>query len=184
MSDAQTRGGGGRVGRRLTLAAVGLLLAGLFAMQFLGAGTLGDGTFAPAFSLPRADKIGEKVDLGKLRGKVVVLDFWATTCAPCRAEMLVLEALARRMGRRGVEVVGVSAGGEPLGEVAAFVKRRGTPYAIAVDPDGAITTSYRVRSLPTLYVIDAAGRITASHVGYWPEAELAEAVAAALRSGK
>jgi cytochrome c biogenesis protein CcmG, thiol:disulfide interchange protein DsbE len=182
---ATTRDGvPGRFGSKLTLAAIAALLAGLFALQFLGSGTLADGGFAPDFSLPRAAGAGGRVQLAELRGKVVVLDFWATTCAPCLSEMKALEELQRRMGPRGVVVLGVSAGGETREEVAAFLARRGTPYEIAVDADGAVTNAYRVRSLPTLYVLDAGGRIAASHVGYWPEAGVAEAVAAALETAR
>jgi peroxiredoxin len=167
-------------GRTLTLVAIGALFAFLFALQFLGSGTLSDGAVAPALSLPRADRPGERIELSRLRGKIVVLDFWSTTCAPCMSQIKVLDALARRMSSRGVEVVGVSAGGESFDEVAAFLKRRGAPYSIVVDADGIVTDSYRVRGLPTLYIVDREGRIAASHVGFWPEDDLAEEVADTL----
>jgi peroxiredoxin len=170
----------GRAGRALALFAIVALIVGLAALQLKGGGTLPEGGAAPAFSLPSAAAAGGSVELAALRGKVVVIDFWSTTCAPCLAEMEVLETLRRRMGPRGVEIVGVCAGGEPVAEVARFVRERGVPYPIGVDVDGAATSAYRVRSLPTLYVVDAAGRIRAGHVGYWPEDELAAAVAEAL----
>jgi len=170
----------GSKGRTLTLVAIGALLVFFFALQFLGSGTLGDGAIAPSISLPRADRPSERIELSQLRGKVVVLDFWSTTCAPCMSQIKVLDALARRMGSRGLEIVGVSAGGESFDEVAAFLARRGAPYPVAVDADGAVTDSYRVRALPTLYVLDREGRIAASHVGFWPEDDIAEEVADAL----
>jgi len=170
----------GRAGRAVALVAIAALIAGLFVVQLTGGGTLAEGAAAPAFSLPRADRAGESVDLARLGGKVVVLDFWSTTCPPCLAEMEELETLARRMGPRGVEVVGISAGGEPVDEVARFLRGRGISYAIAVDEIGATVAAYRVRTLPTLYVVDAAGRIAAGHVGFWPEDEIAAAVAEAL----
>lgn len=186
MSGGTRSGGTGRAafGRRLALAAALAALAFLVAQQFLGMGTLPDGTFAPELSLPRADRPGERLELARLRaaGKVVVLDFWSTTCAPCLSQMKALDALQRRMGARGVQVVGVCAGGEPVGEVASFLERHGAAYPVAVDEDGAATAAYRVRSLPTLYVIDREGRVAASHVGFWPEGGVAGAVAGALES--
>jgi peroxiredoxin len=176
-TSARTRG---RVGRTVALVAIAALIVGLFAIQLIGGGTLPEGSAAPAFSLPRAGGEGDRVDLERLRGKVVVLDFWSTTCAPCRSQMGVLDALQRRMGPRGVQVVGVCAGGETVDEVAAFIREHGAPYPVAVDEDGAVTSAYRVRSLPTLYVLDGKGRVAASHVGFWPEGELAAAVAGAL----
>jgi peroxiredoxin len=164
----------------MALVAIAALIVGLFAIQLIGGGTLPEGAAAPAFSLPRADRKGDRVDLERLRGEVVVLDFWSTTCPPCLAEMGQLETLRRRMGPRGVEIVGICAGGEPIDEVARFVRGHEVNYAIAVDVDGAVTAGYRVRSLPTLYVVDAAGRIRAGHVGFWPEDEIAAAVASAL----
>ena len=174
----------GRAGRAVALVAIALLLVGLFAIQFIGGGTLPEGAAAPAFSLPRAGGAGGRVELAQLRGKVVVVDFWSTTCPPCLAEMGELETLRRRMGPRGVEVVGVCAGGEPVGEVARFVRERRVPYPVAVDVSGATTAAYRVSTLPTLYVIDAAGRVRAGHTGFWPESEIAEAVASALAKGE
>jgi len=173
----------GRVGRTVALVAIGALFVGLFAIQLIGGGTLPDGAIAPGVSLPRAGRKGELVDLGDFRGKVVVLDFWSTTCPPCLTEMGELETLRRRMGPRGVEVIGICAGGEPVDEVARFVREREVKYPIAVDSDGVTTAAYRVRSLPTLYVVDAAGRIRAGHAGFWPEDEIAAAVAAALEEG-
>ena len=173
----------GRTGRTVALVAIAALIVGLFAIQLIGGGTLPDGAIAPGFSLPGAGRKGQRVDLAQFRGKVVVLDFWSTTCPPCLSQMDELETLRRRMGPRGVEVVGICAGGEPVDEVARFVREREVKYPIAVDEDGATTAAYRVRSLPTLYVVDAAGRIRAGHAGFWPEDEIAVAVASALEAG-
>jgi cytochrome c biogenesis protein CcmG/thiol:disulfide interchange protein DsbE len=166
----------GRAGRTVALVAMAALIVGLFAIQLLGGGTLPEGAAAPAFSLPRAGGKGDRVDLERLRGKIVVLDFWSTTCPPCLAQMDEIETLRRRMGPRGVEVVGICAGGEPVEEVERFVRGRGVSYPIGVDVDGKAAAAYRVRSLPTLYVVDAAGRIRAGHAGFWPEDEIAAAV--------
>jgi peroxiredoxin len=173
----------GRGSRAFALVAFAAVIVALFALQLTGGGTLPEGAAAPGFSLPGAGAVGERVDLGRFRGKVVVLDFWSTTCPPCLAEMNELETLRRRMGARGVEIVGVCAGGEPVDEVARFVGGRGVSYPIGVDVDGKAVAAYRVRSLPTLYVVDAAGRIRAGHVGFWPEGEIAAAVASALAEG-
>jgi peroxiredoxin len=173
----------GRTGRAVALIAVAAAIVGLFALQMTGGATLPAGSAAPGFSLPRADAKGERIGLADLRGKVVVIDFWSTTCPPCLAQMDELETLRRRMASRGVEVIGICAGGEPLDEVARFVRERRVAYPTAVDADGSVAAAYRVRSLPTLYVVDAAGRVRAGHAGYWAEPELAAAVAAAVADG-
>jgi thiol-disulfide isomerase/thioredoxin len=101
---------------------------------------------------------GDTVDLAKLRGKVVLVNFWATWCAPCVEEMPALARLRDRLGPRGFEVIAVNQGEMPQ-RVHAFVSRTGLDLPVLMDRDKAVGKAWRVRALPTTYIVDAAGRI-------------------------
>jgi len=137
------------------------------------------GSPAPTFELPLADGSGGTLSLEELAGRVVVLDFWSTTCPPCLREIEHLKVLWRRMKPRGVMIVGLSAGGESAAQIARFGRDRDIDYPLVVDR-GAAAASYRVSSLPTVYVIGRDGRVVAAHSGYWPLDDVARAVNEAL----
>jgi thiol-disulfide isomerase/thioredoxin len=107
--------------------------------------------------------------LPSLRGRVVVVDFWATWCAPCRLTMPKLGALQARYGAQGLSIVGIST--EPEDEVTAFAKRAAIPYSVAVDPHATTTRSYGVISLPTLVIVDKRGVVRDVAIGYDPSAD-------------
>lgn len=165
---------------RLGLALL-VLLAGWLVWSMVGDSLLPEGSQAPTFDLPRADEPGESLSLAELEGRVVVIDFWSTTCPPCLRQMEDLKVVWRRMKPRGVTVVGISTGGESPAQIARFGNDRGVDYPLVVDR-GAVTAAYRVSSLPTLYVIDRSGRVAAAHSGYWSLDDLALAVSEALES--
>jgi peroxiredoxin len=175
---ADNRASGNRWSFRVGLAVL-VVLGAWFAWSLAGDPLLPVGTRAPAFDLPLADGSGDTLSLESLQGRVVVLDFWSTTCRPCLREMEDLKVLWRRMKPRGVTVVGLSTGGESPAQIARFGKDRNVDYPLVVDP-GRVAAAYQVRSLPTLYVIDREGRISAAHSGYWPLDDVAEAVSRAL----
>ncbi|HXN33798.1 MAG TPA: TlpA disulfide reductase family protein, partial [Polyangiaceae bacterium] len=104
-----------------------------------------------------------------LRGRVVVLDFWATWCAPCRIVAPKLGALQARYGAQGLSVLGVST--EEAQDVALFAQRLPMRYAVAVDKHAETTRSYGVASLPTLVVIDKRGIVRDVAIGYDPMAD-------------
>jgi thiol-disulfide isomerase/thioredoxin len=101
-----------------------------------------------------------------LRGRVVVLDFWATWCAPCRIVAPRLGALQTRYGAQGLSVLGVST--EDTQDVASFAQRLPMRYAVAVDKHAETTRSYGVASLPTIVVIDKRGVVRDVAIGYDP----------------
>jgi|HubBroStandDraft_4_1064222.scaffolds.fasta_scaffold117057_1 peroxiredoxin len=107
--------------------------------------------------------------LASLRGHVVLLDFWATWCAPCRVSIPKLGALQARYGAQGLKVVGIST--EDAQSVALFAERMSVPYAIAVDKNAETTRSYGVVSMPTLVVIDKRGVVRDVAVGYDPSGD-------------
>jgi thiol-disulfide isomerase/thioredoxin len=102
--------------------------------------------------------------LGALRGRVVLLDFWATWCAPCRVVIPKLDALQARYGAQGLSVLGVST--EDAQDVALFAQRMGVHYGMGVDKHADTTRTYGVSSFPTLVVIDKRGIVRDVSIGY------------------
>jgi peroxiredoxin len=169
-------------GRPRLLRLSSILLATSLAWMLLLAGCFdsssGDarvpGPEAPTFDLPLLD--GGQVSLSEQRGKVVILDFWATWCAPCEIQMPVLDALWEHVDREEWMIIGISVDQVPANEVVAWVAERGFRYPIALgDPDLAMR--YGVIGYPTLVVIDPQGRIFERHTGVWSRPEIEEIVA-------
>jgi thiol-disulfide isomerase/thioredoxin len=104
--------------------------------------------------------------IASLRGKVVLVDFWATWCGPCRLAMPRLSAMQARYGAQGLRVVGLTA--DPAERVAEFWAKAGLRYPIEVDTHGATSVAYGVSVLPTLYVIDKHGVVRDVATGYDP----------------
>lgn len=120
---------------------------------------------APAVSAPRLDGSGS-LDLATLRGKVVVLNFWASWCAPCRVEMPEFDAVYRATKRQGVEFVGVATK-DREGAARAFVQRVGVSYPNVFDPTGQVTLRFRsltTRAFPYTIVLDRLGRVAAVYL--------------------
>jgi thiol-disulfide isomerase/thioredoxin len=104
-----------------------------------------------------------------LRGRVVVLDFWATWCGPCRVVMPTLTQLQLRHGAEGLTVLGLSS--EEPDPVLSYVKKQRPRYAIGVDPEAVTARRYGVMSLPTVVLIDRQGTIRDVFIGYDPDVE-------------
>jgi cytochrome c biogenesis protein CcmG/thiol:disulfide interchange protein DsbE len=121
------------------------------------------GTPAPAFTLPVRG--GGSVDLASLRGHVVVVNFWATWCPPCVAEMPSLDRLHRALSRDGLVVLAVSAD-EDEAALTTFLEKGGLALKVLRDPGGAVAQGqYRTTGYPETFVIDAAGVIRETYVG-------------------
>ncbi len=107
---------------------------------------------------------GAEAKLSDTKGKIVILNFWATWCPPCKAEMPSLEALWKGMKGRDFTIMGVS-GGESLDTVKSFVAAGGYTYPIYADPSNAAASKYGVRAIPTTLILDKSGGVIASKVG-------------------
>jgi peroxiredoxin len=115
---------------------------------------LGRPTLAPDFTVPRLGS--GSVSLKELRGQLVFLNFWATWCLPCKEEMPSMERLHQRYKSRGLVVLGMSVDRNGPA-VAPFVKHLGLTFPIGLDPDMAVADRYRVRALPSTFLIDRKG---------------------------
>lgn len=129
------------------------------------AATVSVGRFgaAPGFRLPPVRAGRAAVFLAGLRGRPVVLNFWASWCVPCRAEMPMLAAAARRLGGQ-VAFVGVDENDDRSGAVA-LMARSSTPYASGFDPDGSQSAPYGVVGLPTTLFVSPRGQIVGRALG-------------------
>jgi len=118
---------------------------------------------APDFTLKDAD--GKTVHLSEYRGKVVLLDFWATWCDPCRLEIPWFMDLQRKNKDRGFEVLGVSMDDEGWEVVKPFMKSVGMNYRVVIGNDETTQMYGGVDSLPSTFLIDRQGKIAAIHIG-------------------
>lgn len=137
---------------------------------------------APSFVLPRADPAtGPPVGLDQLRGRVVVLDFWATWCPPCVAMLPTMHALSDEWAPQGVAFVGVNAEGtaDPASDVRAFLREHAAPYPIVID-DGRAQDLYKVQALPQLVLIGRDGSVLRTFTGLQTRSTLSDAIAQAV----
>lgn len=141
-------------------------------------GVIEPGQAAPDFVLETA--AGERLQLADLRGRPVVLNFWATWCPPCRAEMPDLEALYAKGREQGLVVVGINLQESGV-SVKAFQERHGLTFPLALDTEGAVTKAYGVIPLPTTYFVDRQGRVTARLQGQAPPPVLGREVERLLK---
>jgi len=135
----------------------------------------------PAPAMRATDLAGNQVQLADYKGKVVLLDFWATWCKPCVASMPALDKLATRWKDQGVVVVGLSVDQDPT-KVGPFLKRKPVSYSILLDDRVSPTFgSFKVAVLPSLYLIDRAGNIVAQWRGSAKPADIEKAIERAVR---
>ncbi len=126
------------------------------------------GHLAPDFTLTMED--GEQIALSDFRGTPVVLNFWATWCGPCRAEMPAFESIWRESDGQ-VQFIGVNVQ-ESAAQVSAFATGLGISYPLPLDPNAAIARVYRVRAFPTTLFIDEQGVIQEMILGQVNEPSL------------
>lgn len=153
--------------RLLSACAMGLLLAA-------GAQAAGFEKRAatPAPELRAQDLAGVPKTLADYRGKVVLLNFWASWCPPCLREMPSMERLRVKMAGRPLEIVALNSAEAPE-EVNAYLARMKLGFPILLDPDGSNTKRWKVFALPTTFMLDAEGRVRFVLTGptEWDEGE-------------
>lgn len=119
---------------------------------------VGPGTIAPLFAVPSYDGRGP-VRLAAFRGHLVLLNFWASWCAPCRAEAPTLESTYLKYKDRGVQFVGVDLQNDTWSDSRAFLREFHITYPTGRDDTGIVGRAYRVSAIPTSYFVSPDGRI-------------------------
>lgn len=120
---------------------------------------------APAFTL--ASRAGQEVSLSQYKGQVVMLNFWASWCGPCRQEMPLLESIYKKYNRMGFTMLGVNV--EPDSKTAnEWLKATPVSFPILYDPDSKVSKLYDVAGMPSTVIIDRSGKVRVLHRGYKP----------------
>ncbi len=133
------------------------------------------GALAPDFSLFNLE--GEQITLSELRGRPVMINLWATWCAPCRIEMPHIQDRFERYAGEGFLVLAVDFD-EPADIVADFRDELGLTFDILLDPGAEVQELYRNRNYPSTFFVDADGVIQVQHIGLMTEGQLDENLAA------
>ncbi len=128
---------------------------------------LGPGKAAPDFKLRTLD--GKEVSLSDYRGKVVLINFWATWCPPCREEMPLFKRVYERYKNKGFEILAVSTD-TSIDPVKKFVKEYKLDFPVLLDTDN-ISSLYGIQGLPTSFLIDREGKIVKVRLGKYKEIE-------------
>jgi peroxiredoxin len=139
-----------------------------------GVTELKEGQRGPSWEL-RTFPDGPVAGLAAFRDRLVVLNFWATWCAPCTLEMPTLEALWQRYRARGLSVVGVSVDrGAPVALLEPYIRNLELTFPILVDPDGQTARAWRVTGLPATFIVKPGGEVAGMALGprEWDSAEM------------
>lgn len=166
------------------LAAVGLFMGAV-----LSSGSLSEAapsllpavnrSAAPAFTLK--DSNGREVRLSDLKGKVVLLNFWATWCGPCKAEIPWFTEFQKKQGSAGLVVLGVSMDEEGWQAVRPYMQKMAMGYRVVVGDERVATQYGGIDSLPQTLLIDRQGRIAVRHVGLTSKSTFEADIAQLLR---
>ncbi len=135
---------------------------------------------APDFSLKDAD--GKVVHLSDYKGKVVLLDFWATWCGPCKIEIPWFMEMQRKNKDKGFEVLGIAMDDEGWEAVKPFLSDLGVNYRVVIGSDSTAEMYGGVDALPTTFLIDRTGKIAAVHVGLTSKKDFEDGVQELLKA--
>jgi thiol-disulfide isomerase/thioredoxin len=150
---------------RIAAICAGAVAAALLAaVPASGAGPSSNGP-APQFTLD--SRGGPKISLAQYKGQVVMLNFWASWCGPCRQEMPLLENIYKKYNKLGFTLIGVNV--EPDSkEAEGFLKQTPVSFPVIYDKDSAVSKAYDVQGMPSTVIIDRKGNIRVLHRGYKP----------------
>ena len=139
----------------LVLAAAAVVVTQILVQKSAPPFALGEA--APPLALP--DLAGRRLDLNDLRGRAVLVNFWATWCPPCLQEIPELAEAWRTHRGRCLEIVGVAEESGTSADVADFARRRAIPYPLLMDPGGKAAADWHVPGYPRSYLVDREGRV-------------------------
>jgi len=134
---------------------------------------------APAWSLKDVD--GKTVNFADFKGKVVVIDFWATWCPPCREEIPGYIEMTKKHGKDGLVIIGISLDQAGPGIVRSFIAKSGINYPIVMGDDATVAAFGGVEGIPTTFLIDRDGMIRDKKVGMMAAAEYEKKILAILK---
>jgi len=118
-----------------------------------------------AFLAPAAATAEDPLNLSELQGNVVVLDFWASWCVPCRRSFPWLNKMHTKYAENGLVIVGINLDAQPS-DAAAFLEKYPAAFQIHYDTDAVLATKFELQGMPSSVVIGRDGRIMARHVGF------------------
>lgn len=134
-----------------------------------GAGSGGGPVGAPLPAMKVDALSGKKIDVAAYKGRVLLLDVWASWCGPCKQELPMLDDIARRLKGQGIDILAVSVD-QQRANVDKFLKGHGRwALTLAHDPDGLIAERLQPDKMPTSYVIDRSGIVRYINAGFVPE---------------
>src|SRR5271163_4002057 len=139
------------------------------------------GNVAPDFELPALD--GKKLKLSDLRGKAVLLNFWATYCGPCKIEMPWFVELQNEYGPQGFQIIGVAMDDASTEDIAKFAKEMGVNYPILIGKDSVAESYGGVGVLPTTYFLDRDGKLITREFGLRGRSDFVDDIKKALSQG-
>jgi peroxiredoxin len=119
---------------------------------------------APNFSLKTGD--GKVVELSKLKGKAVVVNFWATWCGPCRSEIPGMLEVYDKYKSKGLEIVGISLDRDGWKVVTPYVEKTKMTYPVVIGDEGIVKAYGGIEAIPTTFIVDRKGNIAEKHIGY------------------
>lgn len=125
---------------------------------------------APDFTLKTAD--GKAITLSKLKGKVVLINFWATWCGPCRAEIPGFLEVYKKYRTRNFEIIGISLDNSGWKVVNPFVEKYKIDYPIVLGDDSLVKAYGNFNAIPTTFLVDKKGNVVEEHVGYLSKEDL------------
>lgn len=142
------------------------------------------GFFAPVFTLDTFD--GVTISLSDLKGKVVLINFWASWCPPCKAEMKAIQNTYADMQDQGLVILGINTTyQDDLTTAAQFAQQEGLTFPLLTDPTAVVSKLYQVQAMPTTFLIDQQGRINWVMIGGpMPEALIRSKVQSLLIGGR
>ncbi len=129
-----------------------------------------------AFNFHLKDLGARSVSLSDYYGKTVVLNFWATWCPPCRHELPGFIEIQKEYKDKGLVILGISIDSAGINKIKSFVKKIGINYPVLISDQKTVSAYGGIRGIPTTFIINSKGYITAKHVGYLSKKDLENAI--------